>query len=97
MTRVFEEGWVPGKTTAPFNTPTATGTLTSFTLFRTSEPASRLMEGSEVRTNIGVFNTSTSMIAWAPVVYVSSTVLRRRAVPVTDQRLLDYQHCLLQS
>ena len=70
MTRVGDEGVVPGKTMAPLNTPTTTGTLMSLILFRTSEPESRLLDGWDVRTNMGVFDTSTSMIAWAPVVYI---------------------------
>lgn len=37
------------------------------------------MDGRDVRTNIGVFVASTSIIAWAPVVYTKNET---EAVPV---------------
>ena len=65
---VGAEGDVPGKTTVPFNTPTATETFVSCTWFNTIDPARLPLDGFEVRMKIGVSVISASMIAWAPVV-----------------------------
>lgn len=59
----------PASTVAPPTTPTAVGTLVNLALLITSEPPSLPLLGWEVRTKMGVFDTTASMIASAPTVY----------------------------